>query len=124
MELKERIAQVRKVYKLTQKEFGERIGVAANTVTNYESGNRSPIDAVLVSICREFGVSEEWLRTGEGDMIPTTTEEEMLAGLFGQTIMTDGPKKRIVSAALKMTEEECKLIESLIEKLYNSKNTK
>ena len=43
MELKDRITEIRKSYRLTQKEFGEKIGVAANTVTNYESGNRIPL---------------------------------------------------------------------------------
>ena len=63
---------------LTQAEFGEKIGVKGNTVTGYETGIRSPSDAIIVSICREFGVNEEWLRTGNGEMfLPKSRGQEI-----------------------------------------------
>lgn len=66
--MKNRIKQIRKDHKLTQVEFGERIGVKGNTVTNYETGLRNPTDAVILAICREFGINKDWLLTGEGEM--------------------------------------------------------
>ena len=66
--MKDRIKQVRKSENLTQTLFGEKIGVKGNTITNYETGLRTPTDAVIKSICREFNVNEKWLRTGNGDM--------------------------------------------------------
>lgn len=66
--MKNRIKQIRKANNLTQVEFGEKIGVKGNTVTNYETGLRTPTDAVMLSICREFHVNEDWLRNGVGDM--------------------------------------------------------
>lgn len=66
--MKDRIKQIRKQASLTQVEFGERIGVKGNTITNYENGLRNPTDAVILSICREFNVNETWLRTGKGEM--------------------------------------------------------
>ena len=66
--MKDRIKKIRKEYKLTQVEFGERIGVKGNTITNYENGLRNPTDAVILSICREFNINENWLRTGTGEM--------------------------------------------------------
>ena len=66
--MKNRIKQIRKGKNLTQVEFGERIGVKGNTVTNYETGLRNPTDAVILSICREFNVNEDWLRNGTGDI--------------------------------------------------------
>ena len=38
--MNERIKELRKALGLTQAEFGERIGVKPNTITNYESGLR------------------------------------------------------------------------------------
>ena len=76
--MQERIKEVRKSNGLTQTEFGEKIGVKGNTVTGYETGIRSPSDAIIVSICREFGVNEEWLRTGKGEMfLPKSRGQEI-----------------------------------------------
>lgn len=66
--MKERIRQLRKELGLNQTDFGERIGVKQGSVAGYESGARTPIDAVITSICREFDVNEDWLRTGEGEI--------------------------------------------------------
>lgn len=68
MNVGERIKKLRKMLDLTQQKFGERIGIKGNTVAQYELGRNEPIDAVLSLICREFGVNEEWLRTGEGEI--------------------------------------------------------
>lgn len=64
--MKNRIKELRKDLGLNQTEFGERIGVKQGTVAGYENGTRTPLDAVVSSICREFGVFREWLETGEG----------------------------------------------------------
>jgi transcriptional regulator with XRE-family HTH domain len=64
----DRIKRLRKYLDLTQKEFGERIGIKGNTVAQYELGRNEPIDAVLSLICREYNVNESWLRSGEGEM--------------------------------------------------------
>lgn len=63
-----RIKKIRKMLDLTQREFGERIGVKGNTIAQYELGRNNPVDSVLSLICREFNVNEEWLRTGKGEM--------------------------------------------------------
>lgn len=67
-QLKDRIKAIRKGHKMTQIEFGSKIGIKGNTVTNYETGLRNPSDAIIKSICREFNTNEHWLRTGEGEM--------------------------------------------------------
>lgn len=66
--MNERIRKLRRTLDLTQKEFGDRIGVKGNTIATYEGGRNEPIDSVISLICREFNVNEEWLRTGEGEM--------------------------------------------------------
>ncbi len=63
-----RIKEIREIEKLTQEEFGKRIGSARNTIANYENGNRKPSNAVITSICREFNINEDWLRNGTPPM--------------------------------------------------------
>ena len=77
--MEQRIKTIRKSNNLTQTEFGKRIGVKGNTVTNYETGLRIPSEAVILAICREFDVSERWLRTGEGVMLVERSADEKLA---------------------------------------------
>lgn len=64
----QRIKYLRKELKLTQEEFGEKIGVKGNTVTGYERGTRTPSDSIINYICLVFNINQTWLRTGEGEM--------------------------------------------------------
>ena len=74
----ERIKELRKALGLTQQKFADAIGVRQNTVAQYEMGRNPPNDTVITLICREFNVSEEWLRTGEGEMFqPKSRNEEL-----------------------------------------------
>ena len=71
---------LRKVLDLTQKSFGERIGMKQNTIALIESG-RNTSDQTIFSICREFRVNETWLRTGKGDMFlpdPVTAIDRLI----------------------------------------------
>lgn len=79
--MNERLRRLRKTLDLTQREFGERIGVKGNTIAQYELGRNEPIDAVLSLICREFNVNEDWLRNGgsDDDMFVKLNEDEELA---------------------------------------------
>lgn len=72
----ERIKAIREYLQLTQEEFGNRIGSARNTIANYENGNRNPSNSVVLSICREFNVDENWLRTGNGEMLSEVPVED------------------------------------------------
>lgn len=64
----ERIKMVRMESNLTSKEFGSRIGVKRSAMSTIESGKSNPSDQTVLFICKEFGINEHWLRTGEGEM--------------------------------------------------------
>ncbi len=76
--MNERIKALRKHLGYTQQEFADRIGLKRNTIAQYEIGRNEPIDAVILSICREFNVNENWLRTGEGEMFEQMTEQQKI----------------------------------------------
>lgn len=40
--------------------------------------NIRPRDLFIGSVCREFGVNEDWLRTGEGEMFEELTEQQKI----------------------------------------------
>ena len=64
----ERFKNIRKAKGLTMEQFGKRLGVTKSAVSKWESGGREITNQVIKAVCKEFGVNENWLRTGEGDM--------------------------------------------------------
>lgn len=98
--MKDRIKQIRKALNLTQVEFGNRLGVKGNTITNYETGLRTPSNSVILSICKEFNINEEWLRTGEGEMF-TLQEDEEAAYVAELLDDTDNPLYDLIKAIMK-----------------------
>lgn len=72
--MNERIKELRIALRLTQEDFGKAIGVQRAAVNKWEKGINGVADSMILSICREFGVNEHWLRTGEGEMFEQTRE--------------------------------------------------
>lgn len=73
--MNERIKLLRKSLGMTLEKFGEHLGVKKSTLSNIESGRSSLTDRMLKSICHEFNVNEEWLRTGTGEMFVVHKDE-------------------------------------------------
>lgn len=121
--MKDRLKELRKALHLTQQKLADKLGVKQNTIAQYEMGRNEPSDAVIVSICREFGVSEDWLRNGNGDMfIPMTRDEEIASFIGGvQSDVEDTFKKRFISALAKLSTEEWRAIEHLMENMVSER---
>lgn len=56
-----RIAELRKLNKISQLDFGKAMGVAQNTISQWERGAREPDLAMLHNIATYFGVSIDYL---------------------------------------------------------------
>lgn len=65
MELKDRIAKIRRMRGLTQAELAEKLGVSARAVQNYEAGTRTPKRDTIAKIAEILGVDESALATDE-----------------------------------------------------------
>lgn len=72
--MKDRIREVREHFGLSMEKFGSRIGIGKASISLLESGKNNPSVQTITLICREFGVNETWLRTGEGEMFEQTRE--------------------------------------------------
>lgn len=110
--MNERIKELRKALNLTQQDFAEKIGVKRNTIAQYEIGRNLPIDAVITSICREFNVSEEWLRTGEGEMFkPRSRNEELYE--FVHKVENSEPgsiQAQLLAVMARLTDEQWEVL--------------
>lgn len=106
--INQRIKKLRKVLDLTQQAFADRLGISRGNIATYETREGSPGNSVIALICREFGVNEAWLRTGEGEMfIKRTANDEISA--FVDLALCDEPgniRYRFLSALAAMSEEE------------------
>ncbi len=69
MVLGERVKFVRKSNKLNQADFAKRLGISQTHVSKIEKNVENPSETLLKLISIEFGISEEWLKTGAGEMV-------------------------------------------------------
>lgn len=73
--MNERIKELRKTLGLTLETFGARLGVRKTAISKIERGENNLTEQMFKSICREFNVNENWLRTGEGEMFCIPEDE-------------------------------------------------
>ena len=117
--MEERIKSLREELHLTQKEFGEKIGITNTAVSKLEKKERAASDRVVRDICREFNVNEEWLRTGQGEMFVLDTDTDFL---YGKALKRNNNfQMRILNAILQLDDDELEVIEKLVEKLQKNK---
>lgn len=64
-----RIRQVRQEQKLSQQDFAERLGISQSFLSDMERDVKVPGGDTLLSLKRSFGISLDWLLTGELDVL-------------------------------------------------------
>ena len=122
--MNERIRELRLALGLNQSEFGARIGLRQTSIANYEKGLRQPLDAVITSICREFGVNETWLRTGEGPQFVEVTRAEQIQQMVDD-IMRDHPeafRRRFVTALAGLDDHGWIALENFIDSITDQED--
>lgn len=92
--MNERLKQLRKALKLNQVDFGAKLSLTGSAISRYESGVNAMADNIVLLICREFDVNEEWLRYGTGSMFSQKNMDliEQLSdkynlGLYGRQLL-------------------------------------
>ena len=118
-----RIRELRKALNMTQNDFALKIGLTQNTITKYETGLRSASNQIVISICREFNVNEEWLREGKGDMFVEVSEDEQIAEFVGRTLSNKPEtfRKRLILALSALDDDEWDLLEKILDKMAEKK---
>lgn len=122
----QRIKQLRKELELSQTEFAENINLKQTAIGMVENGKRRATDRIIADVCRVYGCSENWLRTGEGSMFEERTKEEELAAWAGKTLSCDDSnfKKRFLVALSKLDEDDWKTVEKICRLVLEDENEK
>ena len=113
-----RIKELRKSLGLTGADFGDKIGITKASVSKLEGGVTNPSEQTIRSICREFGVNEVWLRTGEGEPFLATDAETELGELV-RTRLLNRPvdfRRELITALLRFDPDgpEWQVLETIV----------
>lgn len=116
-----RIKEVRKSVKLSQIDFGLKIGVSVGVISNIElHRNKTDIanDPICNLICSVFNVNPDWLLNGEGDMFIDSTNTTSLSLLQQEYELSDDAI-RIIHNFIQMTSNEQAVLIDSLKKLLN-----
>lgn len=123
--MNKRLRELRKSLKLTQQDFGSKIGLSNTSIGNIENGVINLTDRNISLICSAYNVNESWLRDGQGEMFNPMTEDEEFAYLVGTLLAEDYDyKKKFIKSMLELDNElDWMIVANLVEGL-KKKNEK
>ncbi|NTU97190.1 MAG: helix-turn-helix domain-containing protein [Chlorobiaceae bacterium] len=98
-----RIKTARKHFKLRQEEFGAKIGISANRVSEIENGKGGTNASVLIAMCREFPLDPQWLFSGKGKMLAVSDEKSQPGKDIGSLLAS--LERQIARIGLKESDE-------------------
>lgn len=101
-----RLRHLRKLLELSQEDFGKRLGVTGASISRLEKGERSITEQMVLSICREYNVREEWLRDGLGDEdSPFVRQESKIAEMVSRLLEEDNPFYDLILDSMKAFDQ-------------------
>ena len=122
----ERVKAIRKELNMTLEQFGEKLGVTKTAISYVENNKRNLTEQMLLSICREFGVNEIWLRTGEGDvenMFTKLSDDDRYSINLGKLSITENQlTKNMLNAIAEASPEKLKHIEEFMKACLGIEN--
>lgn len=132
--MNERLKKLRKALNLNQVDFGSKLSLTGSAISRYESGVNAMSDSIILLICREFNVNEEWLRHGTGEMfvqknndLVSKLSEEYHLGLYGQQLLetymqlSDADKRAVERFVMQLTANVQKAEDSIEPSVDKSK---
>lgn len=123
--MKNRIKQIRNSNPnwKSQDLFASFLGIPKANLSSYETGRRTPTDAVIQLICEKCSVNEEWLRNGTGEPFQPENKNDEISKLFGNVLKSsdDDFKYRLINALAKLDDSGRDNLEKLLDMIYKKK---
>lgn len=123
MTIGERIKTLRKELGLTLEKFANPIGIHRGSLSAIENDKSGMSNRTLLAICREYGVSERWLRDGEGEMFVPVTRNEKIARFAGELMKDETPefRRQLVEILADLDDDGWEALACFAEKLAGLK---
>lgn len=98
--------------KISMASFADKIGVTSGAVSQWENNQKTPSNSVIVLICKEFGINEEWLRNGTGDMFAVSDRESEIARIADTMLNEVEPsiRNKLIRMVADAPEEDLELL--------------
>ncbi len=117
--IKERIKEIRQDNNLSQKAFGEMLGVSRDVITNIEYGRVKPKQLLLNHMCKVFNINKEWLIEGTGEMyiVPLNTIKQ--AKIIAELNTNRQDLHELIEKILLLNDDNQDLIKVIIDTLLS-----
>lgn len=96
-------------------DIAAKLNISQPFLSQLCAGARKPSDRTIKDICSEFGVREEWLRTGNGSMKEEKPRDVVLADELDKVITAGSEdfRKRLIAWLVRMSPERWKALEEI-----------
>jgi len=119
--MNERMNELRKKLKLSQEEFGNRLGVTGTSISRLEKGERNITERMIKAVCREFSVDYIWLTTGEGEMFISYEDSEIME-LVDRILSEENEfTKTLFKTFLKLDSKDIEALERILDQYIAQK---
>lgn len=113
----DRVKELRQALKMTQTEFGEKLGVSKGVIVNLELSRVEVKELMINLICRTFKVNTLWLEKGEGEMF--TDVSDILIDEIADEFQLSPKVKKTVANYLKLPPDEQEKVIELLHKILD-----
>lgn len=117
MTINERVKEVRKYLGLTLEKFGQPLGLKKSGLSLIENGVNNVSEQLIKSICREYSVDENWLRTGNGDKMFSLELDEDAMLVESLLNDVDNPVYELIKKFMKLYSSLNKTERAVLQKL-------
>ena len=122
----QRVSMVLEKSNLNQTDFSARIPISQQYLSQICSGKKDPSDRVIKNICKEFNVSEDWLRYEKGRMEADISRENEIAALMRSSLHgSEEFKEAVIQAVKTRSVSELEMLEKMLwDIVYNLQKNK
>lgn len=117
MTIGERVRLIRRSQnpKMSQRAFGEKLGVSLDVIANIEYARVYPPEHMIKLICKTYDISYLWLKDGMGPMsiAPETDDERVDALMTGENEFA----KNVMRAFARLGDEEWELLRKIVDEI-------